>query len=75
MRLEPLTERKIAMAKQISQSERAHAEKLLEQARKAQTKLWDLSLDLEKILRCAVDTNNDLENETIDSIIERNEEI
>lgn len=46
-------------------------EELLEQAREAQTAFWDALRDLEEALGVEVDADNDLENETIESLMAR----
>jgi hypothetical protein len=66
-------EREIAMTQPLTAGELAIAESLLTNIREAQTKLWDLSQELEAVLGCAVDTTRDMEGETIASILERNE--
>lgn len=59
----------------LSASERSQAEAIYSQLQDAQTRLWDLSHELETIIGCAVDTTNDLNGDDLDSIIERNEAI
>jgi hypothetical protein len=61
--------------KKLTSQERFAAETLLRMCCTAQTELWNRSQDLEQILGCAVDTTLDLENETLDSILKRNEPI
>jgi hypothetical protein len=61
--------------KKLTSKERFRAKILLRMCRTAQTELWNRSLDLEKILGCAVDTTLDLENETLATILKRNRTI
>lgn len=63
------------MNKPLTSRERSAAVILLNMAATAQLQLWDRAKELEEILGCAVDTTVDLENETVASILQRNEPI
>jgi hypothetical protein len=63
-------------APQLSASQRTYAEAIYSQLQRAQTLMWDLSNELERVIGCAVDTTRDLANgDDLDSILERNEAI
>jgi hypothetical protein len=62
-------------SKKLTSADRFRAVILLRMCRTAQSELWNRSLDLEKILGCAVDTTLDLENETLATILKRNQPI
>jgi hypothetical protein len=49
-------------------------ETLLDEAREAQTKFWDIIGALEEALGVSIDSTSDLHNETIESLIENGEE-
>lgn len=61
--------------KKLTTQERFRAEILLGMCRTAQIELWARSQEMEEILGCAVNTTLDLEDETLDSILKRNEPV
>lgn len=63
------------MANTIPQYRRGEAETIYSAMVAAQSELWRLSMELETIIGCAVDTTRDLQGEDLDSIIERDEVI
>ena len=63
------------MANTLTAEDRKLAETLLGYARDYQTQLWNVSFQIEQLLGCAVDTNKDLKNDSIDLILERDEAI
>jgi len=63
------------MSNVLTQAQLTAAENLLAVCADLQTELWNNSLELEKILGCAVDTTRDLQEETITAILDRDDEI
>lgn len=62
-------------SKKLTSADSFRAVILLGMCSTAQTQLWERAKELEKILGCAVNTTLDLENETVASILKRNEPI
>jgi hypothetical protein len=63
-----------AIAKRIingkaSATEAKQAEQLLESARSLQTQFWDATRELEQYLDIEIDTNTDLEDQEIETLI------
>lgn len=57
------------MANTLTPANRAQAEAIFERMAAAQTQLWDLSHELEKLIGCAVDTTEDLLGVDVDYFI------
>jgi hypothetical protein len=62
-------------SKKLTSADSFRAVILLRMCSTAQTELWNRSKELEKILGCAVNTTLDLEGETIDAILNRDEAV
>jgi hypothetical protein len=56
----------------LTPDEISEAETILRVMRDAQTTLWEESFKLERLLNFDIDTTDDLEDETIETLIERN---
>jgi hypothetical protein len=63
------------MSNTLTTAQRDTAANVLAICAALQTELWNNSMELENILGCAVDTTLDLEEQTIDSILERDDVI
>ena len=63
------------MANTLTDEQYEEARSLLVQMRNAQTKLWNLSLELEEIIGCAVDTTEDFYVVDLQYFIDKNQPI
>lgn len=63
------------MANQLTDEDFDEAQSLYRRMAAAQTKLWELSLELEGVIGCAVDTTEDFNVVDLHHFIEKNEAI